>query len=82
MAITINLILKSHFPDRKGVWEDEDFKKIQIIRLNGKNINEIDNLELFNDIKELHLSENNITNIENIDFLSQVSLLSFLIHFT
>ena len=72
MSITVRLILNSHFPEKNGVWEDDDFEALDIIRLNGKNISVIDNLELFHQIKELHLRDNNISCVENVSILPNV----------
>lgn len=73
MAITIRLILDSHFPEKNGVWDDADFESLDIITLNGKKLTTIDNLELFHQVKELDLGNNRISKIENICHLPQVS---------
>jgi hypothetical protein len=72
MSISVNLILKSHFPERNGVWNESDYDKLDKVNLCGKNIKFIDNLELFSDIRELHLKDNHITDINNIEFLNKV----------
>jgi Leucine-rich repeat (LRR) protein len=80
MAITVRLILNSHFPDKNGVWDDDDFESLDVIKLSGKKITAIDNLELFHHIKELHLGDNSISIIENISILPQVSRVTDLLY--
>jgi hypothetical protein len=68
--ITVSLIREGH--PTKSV---EDLEKLRCINLNDKQIEIIDNLEVFFDIEELHLSRNRITKIENLNFLNNLKFL-------
>jgi Leucine-rich repeat (LRR) protein len=70
--ITVKLILNELFPEKKGVWADGDFAKVQIVSLSNKNVDEIDNLDLFDNITELCLQQNKIQRIENISHLMKL----------
>ena len=48
---------------------------LSIIQLNNYGIEEIDNLEVFEQIRELHLSGNNIKVVENLEFLRNLEYL-------
>jgi Leucine-rich repeat (LRR) protein len=76
VRISVPLILRTHFPtrDRSSVSEDE-ILTLTKIDLSGHQIDEIDNLEVFSDIKELRLRNNNICRVENVYFLSQLEIL-------
>lgn len=73
--LTVKLILNEFFPENKGVWAENDFAKVQVVSLSNKNINEIDNLDLFDNITELSLTRNQITKIENIGHLMKLQSL-------
>jgi len=49
---------------------------LQVLRLDGKQVTEIDNLESFDQVQELYLHYNAIERIENLDFLGRLRLLS------
>ena len=70
VEITLSLVRKAH-----GNLNAEQLEKIELINLNGLGITHIDNLEVFDQIKELHLSNNKIQKIENLEFLSFLSFL-------
>lgn len=52
-----------------------DIEEIDCIRLINCGIEEIDNLELFHHINELHLSQNQITSLENLSILFKLKIL-------
>lgn len=68
--ITVKLIRSAH-----NNISAEELESLSIINLNNQGINRIDNLELFYQIKELHLSRNFISIVENIEFLSNLEYL-------
>ena len=69
-SISVTLIRSTH-----SDFCIDDIESLQVIRLNNKGIDLIDNLEVFSNIEELHLAGNKIKRIENIDFLSRLHLL-------
>jgi hypothetical protein len=64
VEISVSLVRKAH-----GNLDAEKLMELDIIQLNNYGIEEIDNLEVFEQIRELHLSGNHISKIENLDFL-------------
>lgn len=70
--ITVKKILNDQFPEKMGVWSDEDFAKVEVVSLTDQNIIEIDNLDLFDNITELDLQHNKITKIENLGHLMKL----------
>ncbi len=68
--ITVSLIRECH-----ATKSAEDLEKLRCINLNDKQIEKIDNLEVFFDIVELHLSRNCLTKIENLTFLNNLQFL-------
>lgn len=68
--VTVSLIRECHTTKSA-----EDLEKLRCINLNDKQIEKIDNLEVFFDIEELHLSRNCITKIENLNFLNNLQFL-------
>ena len=68
-SISVGLVRKIH-----GYGADE-IESLDILVLNNAGIEEIDNLEVFAQIKELHLSGNKIRVVENLDFLSSLEFL-------
>jgi hypothetical protein len=69
-SISITLIRNTHID-----FSIDDIESLTIIKLDNKGLNNIDNLEVFSHILELHLSDNIIDKIENIDFLQHLELL-------
>ena len=69
-TISVTLIRTTH-----SDFDVDDPESIRIIKLNNAGISEIDNLEVFSHICELHLADNCIEKIENIDFLANLSFL-------
>lgn len=67
--ITARLVLQEQFPEKQGVCSDEDFSRVESVRLVGRGFQEIDNLDLFDRLKELDLSNNRIRRVENISHL-------------
>lgn len=53
----------------------EEMADLDILNLNHLDIEEIDNLEVFEQIRELHLQGNAIRVVENLEFLGQLELL-------
>ena len=70
--ITVKLILSEQFPEKGGVWDDGDFAQVRVVSLTNRNIVEISNFELFDNITELNLQNNKIGRIENIIHLNQL----------
>ena len=68
--ISVSLVRKAH-----GNLDADSLMKLDIISLNNYNIEEIDNLEVFDQIRELHLSGNRIKVIENLEFLYHLEYL-------
>jgi hypothetical protein len=68
--ITVKLIRSAH-----NNISAEELESLSIVNLNNQGINRIDNLELFYQIKELHISRNFISILENIEFLSNLEYL-------
>ena len=68
--ISFSLVRKAH-----GNLGADALERIDIIQLNNYGIEEIDNLEVFDQIRELHLSGNRIRRIENLEFLSKLEYL-------
>mmetsp|Transcript_5496 Transcript_5496/g.5672 ORF Transcript_5496/g.5672 Transcript_5496/m.5672 type:complete len:305 (+) Transcript_5496:208-1122(+) len=54
----------------------DELLELEVIRLESKNINEIDNLEPFGELRELHLSDNKIETVENLEFLTKLEVLN------
>ena len=69
-SISISLIRQAY-----GNATAEELSQIEVLNLSGLNINVIENLEVFAEIKELHLSHNCICNIENINFMYNLEFL-------
>lgn len=53
----------------------DEIGALEILNFNNQGIEEIDNLEVFSQIKELHLSGNAIKVIENLEYLSSLEFL-------
>lgn len=67
--ITFSMIRQAHAAVCSTV---EELEALQAIRLNHMSITTIDNLEVFWDIRELHLAGNMICHIENLEYLSKL----------
>jgi hypothetical protein len=68
--ISVSLIRKAH-----GNLSATDLERLDIIQLNNYGIQEIDNLEVFDHIRELHLSGNRIRVVENLEYLRKLEYL-------
>jgi hypothetical protein len=68
--ISVSLVRKAH-----GNLDADSLMKLDIIQLNNYGIEEIDNLEVFEHIKELHLSGNRIKILENLNYLTNLEFL-------
>lgn len=68
--ISVRLVRRAH-----GNLTVEQLEGLEIIQLQRQNIVEIDNLEVFSEIKELHLGGNKIRVIENLSFLHKLEFL-------
>lgn len=68
--ISVRLVRRAH-----GNLSVEQLDALEIIQLQRQNIVEIDNLEVFSEIKELHLGGNKIKRIENLSFLHKLEFL-------
>ena len=71
----MKLIMSECFPEKEGVWGDEDFTKVENLQLVNKNIKEIDNLDLFDNIAHIDLSHNSIERVENLGHLMKLHTL-------
>jgi hypothetical protein len=65
--ISVGLVRKCH-PEI----DVNNLHLIEVIRLINQGIDEIDNLEVFSNIKALFLNQNNIKRIENLEYLSSL----------
>jgi len=68
--ITISLIRQAY-----GGASADELSRIEVLNLAGLGITVIDNLEVFAEIKELHLNNNSICCIENINFMYNLDYL-------
>ena len=68
--ISVRLVRRAH-----GNLTVDQLEELEIIQLQRQNIVEIDNLEVFSEIKELHLNGNKIRRIENLSFLHKLEFL-------
>lgn len=68
-SISVSLVRKVHG------FTAEELETLDILELNNQGLNELDNLEVFSQIRELHLSGNAISVIENLEFLSSLEFL-------
>jgi hypothetical protein len=69
-SITISLIRQAY-----GGASADELSRIEVLNLAGVGITVIDNLEVFAEIKELHLNNNSICCIENINFMYNLDYL-------
>ena len=74
MEISLGLVRRTHLRNGMQLSADE-LASLDIIQLNSMNIATIDNLEVFDQIRELHLSRNVISRIENLIYLNKLEYL-------
>lgn len=73
VVIGVSLILGRSFPGRpKASITEEEINELQTIDLSNESIDQIDNLEVFDNVRNLILRGNNITILENLAFLSKL----------
>ena len=72
VRVSVALIIRVHFPGREpGSVDVDDVVRLSNITLNGQNIDQIDNFEVFSDtLERLSLRNNKIARVENLEFLT------------
>ena len=70
VEISLRLVRRAH-----GNLTADQLESLEIIQLVRQGITDIDNLEVFSQIKELHLGGNRIKAVENVSFLHKLEFL-------